>query len=102
MPRFTVVSIRGERCEHSLESGQTLMPALAELGLIDAVCGGGASCGTCAVSIDAPWNARLPPPAGDEAALLEGLGCSEGGRLSCQIVVGSELNGAVIRVLPQG
>ncbi|WP_028081748.1 2Fe-2S iron-sulfur cluster-binding protein [Solimonas soli] len=98
MPRIVIVGADGEGREHELSEGTPLMEPLRELGLVDAVCGGGVSCGTCVVSIDAAWRARLPDAQVDELALLDGLGCEPGAqRLSCQVLVSRELDGIVVR-----
>jgi adenylate cyclase len=47
------------------------------------VCGGRSRCSTCRVRVGG--NARLPPPAADEARILERFGAASDVRLACQI-----------------
>lgn len=84
------------------DTGQPLMETLREAGWVEAVCGGGAACGTCAVRIATPWAERLPAADDGERQLLEGLGgdAAAGGRLSCQIILDETLDGMVLEVLP--
>ena len=65
-------------------------------------CGGGCSCATCHVYVDAAWYGRLPPPDEMELGMLEGA--IEPGplsRLSCQIRISEALDGLVVSV-PKG
>lgn len=99
MPRVLIAGAEGEACEHELAEGTPLMELLRELGLVDAVCGGGVSCGTCVVSVDAAWQTRLPDMQAGERALLDGLGCMPGvQRLSCQLPLSRDLDGIVVRI----
>lgn len=62
-------------------------------------CGGGAICGTCHVHVDATWCDRIPTPEPMEESML-GLVPERGAtsRLSCQIVMGTELDGIRVRI----
>lgn len=71
---------------------------------IEAACGGQCSCTTCSVVIQG-GKGVLPEPEGDELDVLRtggnetvGLAAGELRRLGCQVVVGQELNGLVVRV----
>ncbi len=69
---------------------------------IDALLGGGCSCGTCHVYVDVEWLGATGMPNEPEQERLEL--CSETGptsRLSCQIEVTDKLNGLIVR-LPRG
>ena len=64
-----------------------------------AECGGGAICGTCHVILDPESFARLPPAEVVEQSLLEVVPQREPtSRLSCQVVVTSEVDGLRARV----
>lgn len=67
---------------------------------IDAECGGCCSCATCHVYVADDDIARLPAPDAMEDELLDGVAAERkpGSRLSCQIVVGPELDGLTVRV----
>jgi len=64
-------------------------------------CGGGLSCATCHVYIDDQWTDRVGGPATSaegellENAAAEVLACS---RLGCQIAMGPELDGLIVRL----
>ena len=79
--------------------GQSLMRAATDAGLdgIKADCGGCLSCATCHVVVDPAWADRLPPPSSDEEAMLETTAAPRRptSRLSCQIVLGEDLDGLV-------
>jgi 2Fe-2S ferredoxin len=82
--------------------GHSLMRAATDAGLdgIKADCGGCLSCATCHVVVDAAWAERLPPPSGDEEAMLEMTAAPRRrtSRLSCQIVLTEALEGLVARL----
>ncbi|MBL8387837.1 MAG: 2Fe-2S iron-sulfur cluster binding domain-containing protein [Hydrogenophaga sp.] len=67
---------------------------------IDAECGGSCSCATCHVYVDKAFIDRLTPPDEMENELLDAVaaGREAGSRLSCQIIVGAELDGLTVRV----
>ena len=66
-----------------------------------ALCGGGMSCGTCHVHLAQPWADRIEPPSADETAILECCGDYVPGasRLSCQVRLTTELQGAVLTIV---
>lgn len=80
--------------------GDTLMHAAvaANVGGIEADCGGLLTCATCHVYVREPFAARLPAPADDELAMLEFTAAARrpNSRLSCQIVVTEELAGLTV------
>lgn len=82
--------------------GQSLMRAAVAAGVrgIAADCGGVLSCATCHVIVDADWAARLPPPAADEAAMLEmtAVAREATSRLACQIVLQPALDGLSVHL----
>jgi len=55
MPKITVRSLEGEEHKLEAENGVSLMEPLRDAGLIDATCGGMASCGTCHVYLAENW-----------------------------------------------
>jgi 2Fe-2S ferredoxin len=70
------------------------------IGAIVAECGGNAMCATCHVYVDDQWIDRLPAMSGEEDALLDGVAADRRptSRLSCQIKIGPELDGLVLRL----
>ena len=88
------------RREMDLPSGQSLMVSLRDAGLIQGVCGGNQSCGTCRVTLDPASFSRLKPIERTERRLLQALeGCGPYDRLSCQIRVEADLHGISIELL---
>ena len=82
--------------------GRSLMHAAvgANADGIAADCGGLLSCATCHVMVDGEWATRLPPPGADEESMLEMTAAPRetGSRLSCQIMLTSELDGLRARL----
>ena len=77
------------------------MEALRAAGLIEAVCGGMCSCGTCLVLIEDERLSILAKPGADEASMLEALAPdATNARLSCQVDFAPALAGLRLRVAP--
>ena len=85
-------------------SGKSLMQAALSAGIdgIAADCGGSLTCATCHVIVDAAWLQRLPPMSGDEDAMLAMTATprTAGSRLSCQITLGTALDGLRVTLPP--
>lgn len=92
----------GVRLTVAGREGRSLMRAAQAAGVdgIAADCGGVLSCATCHVMVASEWAARLPPPDADELAMLEMTAAPREptSRLSCQIVLGADLEGLVARL----
>lgn len=102
MTRIVFESSNGERRELDIKPGTVLMrAALAEdvPGII-AECGGAGACGTCHVYVDAQTLAKLPHIESNEEAMLDFTAEPRrpDSRLSCQIVVTEDIDGAVFRI----
>ena len=85
-----------QRCSQSLTVAAegSLLAALRQAGLLNGVCGGRASCGTCRIEVEPDWYSRLPPPNRTEARLLATLnGTHPHHRLACQIQLDKTLDG---------
>lgn len=82
---------------HTLEAvgGWRVMEIIRDHGFpMKAECGGACACATCHVYIDEKWLAKLTPKIPDEEAMLdEAFEIRENSRLSCQIIMGPELDG---------
>jgi ferredoxin, 2Fe-2S len=84
---------------HSLQAqpGQSLMQAAVDANLpgIQADCGGLLTCATCHVVVQGDWQAKLPTMSSDEDGMLAFTAQTReaGSRLSCQIMLRSELDG---------
>ena len=83
--------------EHALEAieGWRVMEIIREHGLpIKAECGGACACATCHVYVDAAWLEKIPAKREDEEDMLdEAFELQDNSRLSCQIIMGEELDG---------
>ncbi len=82
--------------------GKSLMEAAVAAGIdgIAADCGGTLTCATCHVFVQQPFAARLPPPDGEELAMLAftATPASKASRLSCQIKLTAELDGLAVEL----
>jgi 2Fe-2S ferredoxin len=97
MASFHLIHPDGRRSTHAIRAGLSLMRAASDDGVagIAAICGGTMTCATCHVYVADDWAARLPPPAPDEAAMLEMTAAERRptSRLACQIVLHPGLDG---------
>ena len=99
MTTITVHLVESNGTRHTIAASvaQSLMRAAVAAGLdgIKADCGGVMTCATCHVYVDPSWLARLPPPSGDEDAMLEMTAAPRRptSRLSCQIALSAGLDG---------
>lgn len=99
MPKVTFVEFDGTRHEVEARPGDTLMTTAFRNMVpgIDADCGGGCSCGTCHVFVDASWQQQVGPPQPMEEPMLDlNPARDERSRLSCQIEVDDSLDGLVV------
>jgi 2Fe-2S ferredoxin len=59
-----------------------------------AECGGSCACATCHVIVDPDWAAKLPEITAEESETLDGgFDVERNSRLSCQLVMTTELDG---------
>lgn len=80
-------------------AGTSLMSALRTQGLIQGICGGQKSCGSCRIETDTAWFARLPSPDRIETRLLAALSDPRpADRLACQIHLTPALDGLRIAI----
>ena len=103
MPTVVFVHPNGSREPHAVPSGRTVMDCALDNGVrgIYAQCGGGCTCSTCHGVVEDVWFARAGPPVGDEADILEFVpGRQPTSRLTCQILMTSDLDGIVVHVPP--
>ena len=103
MAKINVVKLDGSKTDIEVDAGTALMEGLRDAGLVDATCGGAASCGTCHVYFD---NADLAvEQTEDEGYMLEGLAdfveIRAGSRLSCQLNVEAKHEGCTIEIAPE-
>jgi 2Fe-2S ferredoxin len=101
MAKITYIAFDGAAHTVDVAPGLTVMLGAKRNGIagIDADCGGGCSCGTCHVYVDAAWRERTGARTPIEEATLEFADqVMPDSRLACQINVTNELDGLVVRM----
>jgi 2Fe-2S ferredoxin len=102
MPSIVFLQPSGETRRVEARAGDSAMRAAVGAGIagIEAACGGVCSCATCHVYVAAQWLPALPPPAGEEEALLDFVDAprTAASRLACQIEMTAALDGLVLTV----
>ena len=101
MGRLTFESFdRGERLEVDFLDGDTVLEVAQENNIdMEGTCGGSMACSTCHVILKPDDMHRFPPPSDEEAEMLElALGVSPTSRLGCQLVLGHNAQGLVLRL----
>ncbi|WP_342806292.1 2Fe-2S iron-sulfur cluster-binding protein [Alteromonas sp. M12] len=97
MIEIKFISSSQESVQTSGHEGQTLMELAIENNIegIDADCGGACACATCHVHVKPAWKDCIGGPNEAEADLLDfEENVDEFSRLSCQITLTDEMNGA--------
>ncbi|MFC0204801.1 2Fe-2S iron-sulfur cluster-binding protein [Novosphingobium soli] len=100
MVGITFIAADGGETHIEATSGLSLMENAVANGVdaIEAICGGNAYCGTCRVHVEPKWRPVLGGATEIEEPMIEASGDTDPGvRLSCQIVVRTELDGLVVR-----
>lgn len=68
---------------------------------IKAECGGACACATCHVRVDEAWVNKLPDMRDDEEDRLDdAFDVGANSRLSCQLIMGEELDGLKVTIAP--
>lgn len=105
MPKITVYDQEGKEHILSADAQNILMEPLRDEGLVDATCGGAASCGTCHIYLRDDWISKCGERTEDEGYMLEGLEehveVKDVSRLACQIMITDELDGISMDIAPQ-
>lgn len=100
----TMADVRGEtRTFSDVDEGMSLMEVAKAHGVegVFGDCGGGCSCATCHVYVDAAWMERVGAPDDIEADMLDMAAAPrENSRLSCQIRMSAQLDGIGVTVAP--
>jgi 2Fe-2S ferredoxin len=101
MPKLNVVLRDGKQREIDAADGLTIMEAMREGGIDEllALCGGSCSCATCHVHVAADFLGKLPPMSADEDDLLDSSDDrAADSRLSCQLMLGPDLDGITVTI----
>ena len=104
MTKVTFIQFDGSHRSVDVDDGTSLMEAAVGNMVpgIDGDCGGECACATCHVHVDPQWLEKLPAMQEMEASMLElAEGRDETSRLGCQIKIGPDLEGLVVR-MPAG
>lgn len=107
MPTVNYLDPAGTNHEIEVPVGQSLMEGAVRNGVpgVLAECGGNLSCATCHVYIDDAWFDRVgPAEAGSlEDEMLDNVSADRlpSSRLSCQVKVRAEMDGAMVRIAPR-
>lgn len=101
MAKITFVEFNGTEHEVEAEDGTTLMEAAIN-GMvpgIDADCGGACACATCMIYVPAEVAAKVPEAEDMEKTMIDFAENADAtSRLSCQITVTAELDGAKVKL----
>ncbi|PYE11696.1 2Fe-2S ferredoxin [Williamsia limnetica] len=104
MPKITYVAPDGTESTVDVAVGLSVMDGSVRNNLpgIVAECGGGCSCATCHVHVDAEWQKQFDEASDEELELLEFTDafCAQS-RLSCQLIVNEQCDGMRLTV-PEG
>jgi ferredoxin, 2Fe-2S len=101
MAKITYIEFSGQQHVVDVQPGLSVMEGAKRNNIpgIDADCGGGCSCGTCHVYVDAAWLTHVGGRKPIEAATIEFADkVAANSRLSCQITVSEALDGLVVRL----
>lgn len=102
MPAITFVSADGAESTVAAKDGESVMEAARANNIdgITAECGGAMACATCHVYVAAEWADKVGAASDSEREMLEFAACEpdDTSRLSCQITLGPDLDGLVVRL----
>lgn len=98
--QVTFITRDGQQVAVSAEPGANLLEVAQAAGMpLEGTCEGQMACSTCHVILPTEWFDRLPEAAEDEEDMLDlAAGACRTSRLSCQIVLGEELDGIEVRI----
>jgi 2Fe-2S ferredoxin len=101
MPKVTFIKPDETRVVVDAPSGLSLLEVAHQNGIfeLEGACEGSLACSTCHVVLDSTWYESLPDPKEEELDMLDlAFGLTPTSRLGCQIIVGPELDGIVVRI----
>ena len=101
MAKITYIEFDGTAHGVEVASGLSVMEGAIDNNIpgIEAECGGACSCATCHVYVDSAWVEATGTAEHIEQDMLEcAMDLQDNSRLSCQINVGDELDGLIVRM----
>ena len=98
--KVTFLTSKGDRVDAEGEPGDSLLRVAQAAGMpLEGTCEGQMACSTCHVVVDKGWFDRLPDASEEEEDMLDlAAGVRRTSRLSCQIVLGDELDGLTVSI----
>lgn len=100
MAQLTFITPDEEHVQVEAPDGLSIME-IAHMNDIDleGACEGSLACSTCHVIVDDKWFSKLEEATEDEEDMLDlAFGLTKTSRLGCQIIMGPELDGIVVRL----
>ena len=91
---------QGDQVTAETQPGDSLLRAAQAAGMpLEGTCEGQMACSTCHVIVAPDWFDRLPPASEEEEDMLDlAAGACRTSRLSCQIMLGEELDGIAVTI----
>ena len=99
MPKINYTDKSGNTKTIEVENGLSVMEGAIQNNIpgIDADCGGSMACATCHVYVEEKWFDKIPKAEEGEIDMIDmAFEPKKNSRLSCQIIVGDELEGLVV------
>lgn|SRR5690606_24683903 len=98
--RVNFITSEGTHVNAEAKAGDVLLEVAQAAGMpLEGTCEGQMACSTCHVILPGEWFDRLAPAVEDEEDMLDlAAGACRTSRLSCQIVLGEELDGIEVRI----
>ena len=100
MIKVTFINADGAVQQVDAEEGRNLLEIAQAAGQpLEGTCEGQMACSTCHVIVDRDWFDKLPRSVEDEEDMLDlASGARRTSRLSCQIILTTELDGLVVHI----
>ena len=100
MVKMTFITPDEKRVEIEAPEGLSIMEIAHQNDIdLEGACEGSLACSTCHVIVDQEWFDKLEEASEDEEDMLDlAFGLTRTSRLGCQIIMGPELDGIVVRL----
>ncbi len=98
--KVTFITRNGDKVEAQAKPGDRLLEVAQAADMpLEGTCEGQMACSTCHVMVAREWFVKLPDAAEEEEDMLDlAAGVQATSRLSCQIVLGEELDGLIVHI----
>ena len=100
MPKITFITPDEKRIDIDAPEGLSILEIAHQNDIdLEGACEGSLACSTCHVIVDPEWFDKLEEASEDEEDMLDlAFGLTRTSRLGCQIIMGPELDGIVVRL----